>query len=169
MSLAAADSGDIHRYTPEEVDNFHNDNVESSELQLPSITPSIPRSFRGTFVMVPPEKLQRVLVASAKGFSIGAGIKGGLALFAILARFARKKPPRWGKKKVETRRSVYWFAVAKIDFVFARFVQEGDCVDERWSDCFGFEGNFEIWFVSWNLRWNVCFNGWAYSCSRRSP
>ncbi|XVF64778.1 hypothetical protein PTKIN_Ptkin09bG0193900 [Pterospermum kingtungense] len=37
------------------------------------------------------EKLRRLVVASAKGFSIGAGLKGGLALFSILARFRRKK------------------------------------------------------------------------------
>ncbi|XVE60486.1 hypothetical protein DITRI_Ditri05aG0132900 [Diplodiscus trichospermus] len=36
------------------------------------------------------EKLRRLVIASAKGFSIGAGIKGGLALFSILARLRRK-------------------------------------------------------------------------------
>ncbi|XWS23889.1 hypothetical protein CRYUN_Cryun28dG0054300 [Craigia yunnanensis] len=37
------------------------------------------------------ENLRRIIVASAKGFSIGAGLKGGLALFSILARLRRKK------------------------------------------------------------------------------
>ncbi|POO03979.1 Transmembrane protein [Trema orientale] len=37
------------------------------------------------------EKLRRIAVASAKGFSIGAGLKGGLALFSILARLRRRK------------------------------------------------------------------------------
>ncbi|OMO94321.1 hypothetical protein COLO4_16399 [Corchorus olitorius] len=37
------------------------------------------------------EKLRRIIVASAKGFSIGAGLKGGLALFSLLARLRRKK------------------------------------------------------------------------------
>ncbi|PPS01192.1 hypothetical protein GOBAR_AA19472 [Gossypium barbadense] len=37
------------------------------------------------------EKLQRFLVASAKGFSIGADLRGGLALFSIIARLRRKK------------------------------------------------------------------------------
>ena len=37
------------------------------------------------------EKLRRILTASAKGFSIGAGIKGGLALFSIFARLKRRK------------------------------------------------------------------------------
>ena len=37
------------------------------------------------------EKLQRVITASAKGFSIGAGLKGGLALFSILTRLRRRQ------------------------------------------------------------------------------
>lgn len=36
-------------------------------------------------------KLRRIIVASIKGFSIGTGIKGGLALFSIVARFARRR------------------------------------------------------------------------------
>ncbi|XP_010543987.1 PREDICTED: uncharacterized protein LOC104816746 [Tarenaya hassleriana] len=44
------------------------------------------------------EKLKRVVVASAKGFSIGAGLKGGLALFSILSRFARRRPPSSSRK-----------------------------------------------------------------------
>lgn len=87
---AAADSGDIRRDTPDEINGFHNDKIVTH-----STTPSNPPSFPGgAFVIIPPEILRRVVVASGKGFSIGAGIKGGLALFAILARFARKKPPR---------------------------------------------------------------------------
>lgn len=37
------------------------------------------------------EKLWRVVTASVKGFSIGAGLKGGLALFSILARLRRRR------------------------------------------------------------------------------
>nr|XP_023918914.1 uncharacterized protein LOC112030458 [Quercus suber]POF02347.1 hypothetical protein CFP56_31240 [Quercus suber] len=37
------------------------------------------------------EKLRRIVIASIKGFTIGAGLKGGLALFSILARLGRKK------------------------------------------------------------------------------
>lgn len=37
------------------------------------------------------DKLRRIVTASAKGFVIGAGIKGGLALFSILARLKRRK------------------------------------------------------------------------------
>lgn len=36
-------------------------------------------------------KLWRILVASAKGFTIGAGLKGGLSLFSILAGLKRRK------------------------------------------------------------------------------
>uniref|UniRef100_M4EGZ6 Transmembrane protein 135 N-terminal domain-containing protein n=1 Tax=Brassica campestris TaxID=3711 RepID=M4EGZ6_BRACM len=37
------------------------------------------------------EKLRRIIVASLKGFSVGTGIKGGLALFSIVVRFARRR------------------------------------------------------------------------------
>lgn len=37
------------------------------------------------------EKLRRVVTASIKGFTIGAGLKGGLAIFSILARLRRRK------------------------------------------------------------------------------
>jgi hypothetical protein len=94
MSPPAADSGDIRQYTPADINGSHNDKVESSESKVNSVPPSILRSFDCAFIVIPPEILRRVVVASAKGFSIGAGLKGGLALFAILARFARKKPPR---------------------------------------------------------------------------
>ena len=36
-------------------------------------------------------KLSRILVASAKGFTIGAGLKGGLSLFSVLAGLKRRK------------------------------------------------------------------------------
>lgn len=36
-------------------------------------------------------KFWRILVASAKGFTIGAGLKGGLSLFSILAGLKRRK------------------------------------------------------------------------------
>ncbi|KAB2076450.1 hypothetical protein ES319_A06G041300v1 [Gossypium barbadense] len=42
-------------------------------------------------LLVDSNKLRRIFVASAKGLSIGAGLKGGLALFSILARLLRKK------------------------------------------------------------------------------
>lgn len=37
------------------------------------------------------EKLRRIIVASVKGFTIGTGLKGGLAIFSIVARFARRR------------------------------------------------------------------------------
>lgn len=36
-------------------------------------------------------RLRRCIVAAAKGFSIGAGLKGGLALFAILSRLRSRR------------------------------------------------------------------------------
>ncbi|KAG8499319.1 hypothetical protein CXB51_005885 [Gossypium anomalum] len=45
----------------------------------------------GTVPLTPSEKLRRFIVASAKGFSIGAGLRGGLALFSIIARLRGKK------------------------------------------------------------------------------
>ncbi|CAN0843277.1 hypothetical protein LINGRAPRIM_LOCUS213 [Linum grandiflorum] len=40
------------------------------------------------------DKLRRIIIASVKGFSIGAGLKEGLALFSILARLRRTRKPR---------------------------------------------------------------------------
>ena len=37
------------------------------------------------------DKRWRIFTASVKGFAIGAGIKGGLSLFAILARLRRRR------------------------------------------------------------------------------
>lgn len=37
------------------------------------------------------DKLWRVYTASVKGFTIGAGLKGGLALFSVLARLRRRR------------------------------------------------------------------------------
>ncbi|MFQ6628669.1 hypothetical protein Gotur_007625 [Gossypium turneri] len=51
----------------------------------------------GTVPLTQSEKLRRFIVASAKGFSIGAGLRGGLALFSIIARLRRKK-----SRKVES-------------------------------------------------------------------
>uniref|UniRef100_M4F041 Transmembrane protein 135 N-terminal domain-containing protein n=1 Tax=Brassica campestris TaxID=3711 RepID=M4F041_BRACM len=42
------------------------------------------------------EKLRRITVASIKAFSIGTGIKGGLAIFSIFARLARRRSRRTG-------------------------------------------------------------------------
>ncbi|ESQ38870.1 hypothetical protein EUTSA_v10001817mg [Eutrema salsugineum] len=44
------------------------------------------------------EKLRRIIVASVKGFSIGTGIKGGLAIFSIVARFARRRSSSQSRK-----------------------------------------------------------------------
>jgi hypothetical protein len=39
-------------------------------------------------------ELRRCLEASAKGFAIGAGLKGGLALFSVLVRLRSRRTPR---------------------------------------------------------------------------
>lgn len=94
MSSPSAVHRENHRYPPDEINGFHNDSAEmsapstASSTTLRSIVDAVPSQER--------EKLRRILIASAKGFSIGAGIKGGLSLFAILARFTRKKPTRKG-------------------------------------------------------------------------
>ncbi|KAE9608195.1 putative transmembrane protein [Lupinus albus] len=62
---------------------------------VPSTTSSSPRSLCRSIIDAKEyEKLRRIIIASAKGFSIGAGLKGGLAFFAILARLMRKMPRR---------------------------------------------------------------------------
>ncbi|KAK7304031.1 hypothetical protein RJT34_15024 [Clitoria ternatea] len=93
MSPASADSVGNHRFLQEEINGFDNDNSTSTEKSIPSSSSSL-RSILDAIPKKERDKLLRILLASAKGFSIGAGLKGGLALFAILARFARKKPPR---------------------------------------------------------------------------
>ncbi|KAM7253353.1 hypothetical protein ACFE04_025971 [Oxalis oulophora] len=49
---------------------------------------------RSSFFDPDSEKLRRIVTAAAKGFSIGAGLKGGLALFSIIARLRRARSPR---------------------------------------------------------------------------
>ncbi|GAB4861219.1 hypothetical protein Ancab_036377 [Ancistrocladus abbreviatus] len=44
------------------------------------------------------DKLRRVIYAALKGFSIGAGLKGGLSLFSLLARLSRRRLPISTKK-----------------------------------------------------------------------
>ncbi|XP_023002662.1 uncharacterized protein LOC111496453 isoform X1 [Cucurbita maxima] len=57
-------------------------------------------------------KFWRILVASAKGFTIGAGLKGGLSLFSILAGLKRRKAlASLGKKGVITNRDVISMAL----------------------------------------------------------
>lgn len=57
------------------------------------------------------EKLARVVTASAKGFSIGAGIKGGLALFSIIARLRRTRLSSTRKVKVFSNRKAIDLAI----------------------------------------------------------
>lgn len=57
------------------------------------------------------EKLARVVTASAKGFSIGAGIKGGLALFSIIARLRRTRLSSTRKVEVFSNRKAIDLAI----------------------------------------------------------
>lgn len=57
------------------------------------------------------DKLARVVTASAKGFSIGAGIKGGLALFSILARLRRTRLSSTRKVEVFSNRKAIDLAI----------------------------------------------------------
>ncbi|RYR20099.1 hypothetical protein Ahy_B03g065190 isoform B [Arachis hypogaea] len=96
MSPSVVETGGLR---PVKINGFHNEDdhastdCKHSNGSLPSTT----SSSRIIVDAIPPkefEKLRRVLVASAKGFSIGAGIKGGLAVFAILSRLTRKQRQR---------------------------------------------------------------------------
>ncbi|KAK7281356.1 hypothetical protein RIF29_09265 [Crotalaria pallida] len=102
MSPSSADPGDATATA----NGFHHDDDDDDAAKSndckhslrPSTTSSSCRSSCSSFIAsIPPkeyEKLRRIIIASAKGFSIGAGLKGGLAFFAILARLTRKKPQR---------------------------------------------------------------------------
>ncbi|KAF6148737.1 hypothetical protein GIB67_019345 [Kingdonia uniflora] len=45
------------------------------------------------------DKLQRIVLASIKGFTIGAGLKGGLAIFSILARLKSRRVSSGSSRK----------------------------------------------------------------------
>ncbi|KAK9162768.1 hypothetical protein Syun_003670 [Stephania yunnanensis] len=44
------------------------------------------------------EKIRRIVTASAKAFAIGAGLKGGLAVFSVLARLRRSRLGAYARK-----------------------------------------------------------------------
>ncbi|XP_021740201.1 uncharacterized protein LOC110706581 isoform X1 [Chenopodium quinoa] len=44
------------------------------------------------------DKLRRIISAAVKGFSIGAGLKGGVSIFSLLARLSRRRSPNSLKK-----------------------------------------------------------------------
>ncbi|KAL1364022.1 hypothetical protein HN51_012180 [Arachis hypogaea] len=96
MSPSVVETGGLR---PVKINGFHNedDHASSDCKHSNGSLPSTTSSSRIIVDAIPPkefEKLRRVLVASAKGFSIGAGIKGGLAVFAILSRLTRKQRQR---------------------------------------------------------------------------
>ncbi|XP_015571625.1 uncharacterized protein LOC8281070 [Ricinus communis] len=74
--------------------------VGSESSDPPSCSSSYYSSFLGPHLIQlnDSEKLQRVITASIKGFSIGAGLKGGLSLFSILARLRRTRSSSHSRK-----------------------------------------------------------------------
>ncbi|XP_073282341.1 uncharacterized protein [Primulina huaijiensis] len=63
----------------------------SSESSLPSSSSSCSLLSFDSYPVEDYDKVWRVFTASVKGFSIGAGIKGGLALFALFSRIRRRR------------------------------------------------------------------------------
>jgi len=88
---------DIRRDTPDVINGFHND-------KNCSFYSTIDTYFFSRFVIVSSEIQWWVVVALAKGFLNEAGTKGGIALFVILVRLARKS-----KRKVLSTYSLTHF------------------------------------------------------------
>lgn len=78
---------DIDRYGSDEVSCSH---CRTCDLLSMSACTSLVSPY-DALPLSDSEKLRRIVIASVKGFSIGAGLKGGLSIFAILARFGRRK------------------------------------------------------------------------------
>ena len=55
--------------------------------------------------------LRRCLEAAGKGFAIGAGLKGGLALFSVLVRIRSRRSPRSRKAGAMTNEEAVVLAV----------------------------------------------------------
>ncbi|KAF3445825.1 hypothetical protein FNV43_RR11002 [Rhamnella rubrinervis] len=80
------DSGDVSCAHCRKIDSSPSYSCNSVSLGYDSVSLGY-----GSLPLKDWEKLRRVVIASAKGFIIGAGLKGGLALFSILARLRRRK------------------------------------------------------------------------------
>ncbi|XP_047982542.1 uncharacterized protein LOC125223439 isoform X2 [Salvia hispanica] len=63
----------------------------SSSSSLPSSSSSCSLLSFDSYPVQDYDKLWRVYTASVKGFAIGAGLKGGLAIFALLTRLRRRQ------------------------------------------------------------------------------
>lgn len=88
MGAARAADGDAFCFHVDGSDYDHNScpHCKSSGPPSPS---SSPYSF--AICETSSDKLKRIISASVKGFSIGAGLKGGLSLFSLLVRLSRQK------------------------------------------------------------------------------
>ncbi|GMH00150.1 hypothetical protein Nepgr_001989 [Nepenthes gracilis] len=62
--------------------------------------PSSSRSYSYALCEANSDKLRRIIYATVKGFSIGAGLKGGLSLFSLLASFSRRRSSNSAKKSI---------------------------------------------------------------------
>lgn len=86
----------------------------------PSIScPSASSLIQDSVPLKESEKIRRVVTALVKGFSIGAGLKGGLALFSILVRLRRRLSAsrQWVSLTLLNFSSAYWH-VRFIPFLF---------------------------------------------------
>ncbi|GAV63569.1 hypothetical protein CFOL_v3_07087 [Cephalotus follicularis] len=100
------------------------------------------------------EKLWRIITASAKGFSIGAGLKGGLALFSILARIRRRSRLSSSTRKVEafTNNEAISMAIKetlRYGLFLGTFAGTFVSVDEVIATIFG----------HWSAKWRALFAG----------
>lgn len=65
--------------------------IRSSRSGLPSSSSSCSLLSLDSYPVQDYDKTWRVYTASVKGFVIGAGLKGGLAIFALLTRLRRRR------------------------------------------------------------------------------
>ncbi|KAJ6405177.1 hypothetical protein OIU84_013199 [Salix udensis] len=100
------------KISPDKNGGFHGGYIKTHCLKSePPFSSSSCLSGTGLIPFQDSEKLKRVVTASAKGFSIGAGIKGGLALFSILARLRRSRLSSTRKTEVFSNRKVIDLAI----------------------------------------------------------
>ncbi|KAL8167053.1 hypothetical protein V2J09_008552 [Rumex salicifolius] len=87
MAPPAAD-GDAFCFHVDGLDRDHNP-CPHCKSSVPPSPSSSPYSF--AICETNSEKLNRIISSSVKGFSIGAGLKGGLSLFSLVVRLSRQK------------------------------------------------------------------------------
>ncbi|XP_021775266.1 uncharacterized protein LOC110739120 isoform X2 [Chenopodium quinoa] len=68
------------------------------------------------------DKLHRIISAAVKGFSIGAGLKGGVSIFSLLARLSRRRSPNSLKKVSDVSSSEEILSVIKETLRYGLFL-----------------------------------------------